>query len=150
MIIFESNPETKALGVMFLMDPAEYDNQVKLRATMQGKPYRKVADQEGPLLEFLDCYTFDEKTGAFFHQDRFDEMIRKQWRKVRIDKLQQLDTQYIIALERNDTDTIADIVQKKNQLRDVTKQEIPRYEPMNGPLREYMMRLKGYLPEILI
>lgn len=150
MIIFESNPETKALGVMFLMDPAEYDDQVKLRTKMQGRLYKKVADHEGPLLEFLDCYTFDEKTGAVFHQDTFDEMIRKQWRKVRIGKLQQLDTQYIIALERNDTSTIAEIVQKKTQLRDVTKQEIPKYEPMNGPLREYMLSLKGYLPEILI
>lgn len=149
MIIFESNPETKALGVMFLMHPAEYDDQVKLRNTMQGKPYRKVADQEGPLLEFLDCYTFDEKTGALFHQDRFDEMIRKQWRKIRVGKLQQLDTQYIIALERNDRDAIDTIVQKKTLLRDVTRQEIPKYEPMNGPLREYMLRLKDYVPEIL-
>ena len=150
MIIFESDPETKSLGMLLMMNAADEDNQVKLRNRMQGKPYRKVADNEGPLLEFLECYTFDEKLGMTFRQDKFGEMIRKQWRKKRIPKLQQLDTQYIIALEKNDTEAIADIVQKKAQLRNVTKQEFPRYEPMNGSLREYMLKYKNYLPECLL
>jgi hypothetical protein len=150
MIIFESDPETKSLGMLLMMNAADEDNQVKLRNRMQGKPYRKVADNEGPLLEFLECYTFDEKLGMTFRQDKFGEMIRKQWRKKRIPKLQQLDTQYIIALEKNDTEAIADIVQRKAQLRDVTKQEFPKYEPMNGSLREYMLKYKNYLPECLL
>lgn len=149
MIIFESDPETKALGVQFLMNPADYNNQVKIRSQMQGKSYRVIPDNEGPLLEFLRCYTYDERHGAVFHQEIFNDMIREQWRKYRVAKLQSLDTQYIIALERNDTDKIADIVRQKTILRDITKKEIPKWEAFNSSLREYMLNMAKYIPDEL-
>ena len=146
---FESDPETKALGVQFLMNPADYNNQVKIRSQMQGKSYRVIPDNEGPLLEFLRCYTYDERQGAVFHQEIFNDMIREQWRKYRVAKLQSLDTQYIIALERNDTDKIADIVRQKTILRDITKKEIPKWEAFNSSLREYMLNMAKYIPDEL-
>jgi hypothetical protein len=149
MIIFETDPETKALGVQFLMNPADYNNHVKMRRQLQGKSYKVIPDNEGPLLEFLQCYTYDEKQGASFHQEVFDEMIREKWRKNRAAKLQTLDTQYIIALERNDTDKIVDIVRQKTILRDITKKDIPKWEPFNSSLREYMLNTAKYIPEEL-
>ena len=141
MIIFESDLETKALGIHFLMNPADYNNQVKIRAMLMGRPHRIVPDHEGPMLEFLNCFTYDEKVGALFHQEIFDEMIRNKWRQLRIPKLQQLDVDYIIAVERNDTTLISEIVQKKTLLRNVTDEPIPKYDPTNGPLRQYMIQL---------
>jgi hypothetical protein len=108
-----------------------------------------VPDHEGPLLEFLDCYTYDERLGAVFNQKRFDESIRNLWRRARVEKLKELDTLYIIALERNDVQTIADVVQRKMELREITKREIPSYDPLNGTLREYMLKTKNTLPDIL-
>ena len=149
MIIFESDPETKTIGVHFLMDPKDYKNEVKLRSLLQGKSYKVVPDNEGPLLEFLSCYRFDEKQGAVIDQQAFNEQIYKRWRTLRDSKLRVLDTEYIIALERNDTDKIADVIRRKTLLRDITKQEIPKFEQREESLRQYMMRMKDYIPSVL-
>lgn len=149
MIVFESDPQTKAVGVQFLMNPAEYKNEVKLRSLMQGKSYKVIPDTDGPLLEFLQCYKFDEKQGVVLDQSAFNEQIYKHWRQLRSSKLQVLDTEYIIALERNDADKIADVVQRKTVLRDITTREIPVYDAMEGPLKEYMLRIKSYIPKEL-
>jgi hypothetical protein len=150
MIVFESDPQTKAVGVQFLMNPDEYKNEVMLRFLMQGKSYKVIPDNDGPLLEFLQCYKFDEKQGFVLNQSAFNEHIYKHWRQLRSSKFQVLDTEYIIALERNDADKIADVVQRKTVLRDITTREIPAYNAIEESLKEYMLRMKSYIPKELI
>ena len=149
MIIFQTDPETKDLGVQFLMNPIDYNNEVKIKSMLQGKSYKVIPDNEGPLLEFLPCYKFDEKQGMVFNQQMFNEQIYKRWRQLRATKLQVLDTEYIIALERSDKDRIDSVIQRKTALRDITKQEIPSYVSYQESLRDYMLRMRDYIPEIL-
>lgn len=53
--------------------------------------------------------------------EKAKEMHRNNIRYAREAKFKELDAQYMIALERNDTDKMEEIKNKKQELRDLTK-----------------------------
>lgn len=149
MILYSSNYETNALGVHILPHARDYANAVLIRKLVKGTDYVVVPDDKGPVLEFLECYTYSEKYGSVFHQLKFDEAIRKRWRVRRAEKLKALDLRYILALERNHPEEIAEVIRQKNLLREVTKCPIPPHNSLDGPVRNYVVEYMNYLPEIL-
>ena len=71
--------------------------------------------------------------------DKAKEILKNMWRKAREPIFQDLDTQYIIALEKRDTNKLAEISTKKQQLRDITNLEIPNN----------FQEIQNFWPEIL-
>jgi len=55
-----------------------------------------------------------------FNKQKAAEFVKKEIRRKRKKQFPDLDVQYMRALEINDTDTISDIVSKKQSLRNAT------------------------------
>jgi len=65
------------------------------------------------------------QNSIIYDVNKAKEILKDMWREVRLPLLQALDTEYIIALEKNDTNKLEEVAFKKQQLRDVTDLEIP-------------------------
>jgi len=57
--------------------------------------------------------------------DKAKEIWLDKWREARKAKFEQLDIEFIKALELNDTNKMQNVSQQKQALRDITKTELP-------------------------
>jgi|688.fasta_scaffold567961_2 hypothetical protein len=75
--------------------------------------------------DFFDAYEFDQDKGAVLNIERAKEIKRNQFRQARKPLLEQLDVEYMRAVEASNDDKKKIIVAKKQDLRDVTSIELP-------------------------
>lgn len=75
--------------------------------------------------EFFDAYEFDKDKGAVLNIEKAKDIKRNQFRQARKPLLEQLDVEYMRAVEASNDDRKKIIVAKKQDLRDVTSIELP-------------------------
>jgi hypothetical protein len=89
---------------------------------------------------FFNAYEFDQSTGAIINMEKAKEIWKNIFRETRKPILENLDIEYMKALENNDTVKQQEIALKKQQLRDVTAIELP----------DNLEDLKNTWPSILV
>jgi len=104
-------------------------------------PHKIIQDSEWNIDNlFINVYTFDPQQGAVFNSEPAKEIWKAKWREARLSLLQQLDIEYMKALESQDSQWQHDVVAKKEALRNVTMQQIPGNTPEE---------IRNFWPEIL-
>lgn len=74
---------------------------------------------------FFDAYEFDETHGTKINTSKAKEIQLNKFREARIPLLQQLDVEFMRAIEQQNTDQQQKIIEQKQALRDVTKIMLP-------------------------
>lgn len=75
--------------------------------------------------DFFDAYEFDQDKGAVINIKKAKEIKRNKFRQARKPLLEQLDIDYMRAVETSNAAKKKDVVAKKQELRDVTSIELP-------------------------
>jgi hypothetical protein len=75
--------------------------------------------------DFFDAYEFDQDKGAVINIEKAKDIKRNQFRQSRKQLLEQLDVEYMKAIETSNTNKKKSIVAKKQELRDVTSIDLP-------------------------
>ena len=103
-----------------------------------GTPY-KIVETVNIDSIFYNAYEFDQDLGAKANISKAQEIWKDKWRKARKPLLEQLDVEFIKALEQSDTAKQEQVIQQKQALRDVT----------DTPLPDTVEGIKSVWPEIL-
>lgn len=80
--------------------------------------------------------------------EKAHETWKEVWRSLRKPVLEALDVQFMIALENGDMESVKNIGQKKKELRDVTKLELPGRE-VGESVSDFSDKIMAIRPEIL-
>lgn len=85
--------------------------------------YVTVSDEDFNKLEqeFLSAYDLDEENKLVLNLKKAKELHKQKLRRERQPKLEKLDVEFTISLEEGDDIKRKEVVQKKKQLRDITK-----------------------------
>lgn len=75
--------------------------------------------------DFFDAYEFDQDKGALLNINKAKEIKLNKFRQARKPLLEQLDIEYMKAVETSNTAKKKTIAAKKQELRDVTAIELP-------------------------
>jgi len=89
---------------------------------------------------FFNAYEFDQSTGAIINMEKAKEIWKNKFRETRKPILENLDIEYMKALEDNNVAKQQEIASMKQQLRDVTAVELP----------DNLEDLKNTWPSILV
>ena len=89
---------------------------------------------------FFNAYEFDQSTGAIINMEKAKEIWKNKFRETRKPILENLDIEYMKALEDNNVIKQQEIASMKQQLRDVTAVELP----------DNLEDLKNTWPSILV
>jgi len=81
-----------------------------------------------------------------FNKEKAAEIVKKKIRKKRNKLFPNLDVQYIRALEQNDTDTISDVVAKKEALRNATNIDTGSFDTRDELVQLWPDELLGKTP----
>lgn len=91
---------------------------------------------------FIDAFSINETDGSiFFNRPRAIELKKKEFRLRRKPLLEELDVEFMKSLETGDTELTAQIIAKKQALRDVTNIDMSNYITPS--------ELYNYIPDIL-
>jgi len=93
--------------------------------TMPSNAFYKIVDKVNIINDFFDAYEFDKDRGAVVNIKKAKEIKRKLFRQARKPMLEQLDVEYMRAVEASNDDKKKTIAAKKQDLRDVTSIELP-------------------------
>ena len=74
---------------------------------------------------FRDAWAVDDNMHITIDTFKAKQIQKNYWRKIRNKKLKELDYEFMLALEQDDTERIGKIKALKAALRDVTKIELP-------------------------
>ena len=85
----------------------------------------KIVDKLDIINEFFDAYEYIHGSGAVLNIEKAKDLKRNQFRQARKPMLEQLDVQYMRAVESSNTALKKSIAAKKQQLRDVTSIDLP-------------------------
>lgn len=86
--------------------------------------YTKTLNQLPQDKEFRNCWELVNGT-VEVNIPKAQELWKNRWREARKPKLEQLDVEFMKALEQGDTERQQEIVQQKQLLRDVTDTALP-------------------------
>lgn len=75
------------------------------------------------------------------------EILRDQWRQVRAPLLETLDRAYMMAMERNDPSTMADVAKRKQKLRSITSDHMVPDRLPSENIDAYSKRLSACWPK---
>jgi hypothetical protein len=75
--------------------------------------------------DFFDAYEFDQDNGATLNIEKAKDIKRNQFRQARKPLFEQLDVEYMRAVETSNATKKKTIAAKKQELRDVTAIELP-------------------------
>ena len=114
------------------------DVQDAVKDVPEGKPYA-IVDSLDVDNDYFDAYDYHPEDGAVVNISNAQLIHLDKFRKSREPILQKLDIAYMKALETEDTVAAAEIAVKKQELRDVTKVELPND----------LAGIKATFPEIL-
>jgi hypothetical protein len=87
-------------------------------------PY-KIVETIDIINEFFDAYEFDQDKGAVLNIEKAKDIKRNQFRQARKPLLEQLDLEFMRAVETSNAAKKKTIAAKKQELRDVTAIELP-------------------------
>jgi len=91
---------------------------------------------------FIDAFSVNEIDGSvFFNRTRAIELKKKEFRLRRKPLLEKLDVEFMKSLETGDTEMTAQIIAKKQALRDITDIDMSNYITPS--------ELYNYIPDIL-
>lgn len=74
---------------------------------------------------FPNAYEFDKEVGIKLNIDKAKEVQRNKWRDARKKRFEKLDLQFMLALEKGDTELQKIISTKKQELRDLPNTFLP-------------------------
>jgi hypothetical protein len=89
--------------------------------------------------DYFNAYDYSEDTGAEVNIDKAKALHLDKFRSARAPKLTALDVAFMRAVEQSDSAKQAEIAAEKQELRDVTKVELP----------ETLEEIKAVWPDIL-
>jgi hypothetical protein len=111
--------------------------EVAAKDVPEGKPYAIVESLDIDN-DFFDAYEFQDGE-AVVNMEKAAAIHRERWRVARAPKLAALDIAYMKAMEAMATMEMQEIASQKQELRDITKLQLPDTLP----------ELKAFWPEIL-
>lgn len=117
-------------GVSIIIPSADATNEAIERDALRTEGYvshRQIDDEQLPTSRaFRDAWTDDNPTETVDVDIVKAKAIKlDNFRKLRKPLLEKLDIEYMLALEKNDTETMQLIADKKQKLRDITKETLP-------------------------
>ena len=101
----------------------DIDNAIS-KCVPQGVPY-KVIDTIDIHDKFFDAYEFDAEAGFVVNIEKAKEIKHNQFRQARKPLLEQLDIEYIRAVETSNTSKKKAIAAAKQELRDLPAIQLP-------------------------
>lgn len=101
-------------------------------------PY-KIVDSLDLDNDYFNAYLFSEETGAEVNIDKAKALHLDKFREARKPKLAALDVAFMRAVEQGDAEKQSEIAAIKQELRDVTKVDLP----------DTLEEIKSVWPEIL-
>lgn len=104
----------------------------------ENTPY-KIVDEINVLPQFIKCCDFDQELGYKVNPDRCKDYWLSLFRDARLPIMEQLDIEFMRAIEDGNKEKQLEISEKKQKLRDVTK----------TPLPSTLEELKNTWPDIL-
>jgi hypothetical protein len=111
------------------LENQETDNldDISKKYVLEGSPWFFLLNNEVNLDPyFFDAWTANWNTQALYIDiEKAKEVQRNRWRDSRQVLFKKYDTEYLIALESNDTKKIDKIKEIKQTLRDITKKSLP-------------------------
>jgi hypothetical protein len=138
MKIIAYKQDNGSLGIVSLFQGDDVDAFFK-KIGISTSVYRLLNGTEQIDSEFFDAHEITDNKEIVVNISKAKEIKKNKWRAMRIPLLQQLDVEYIRAVERADTAAQQEIAAKKQQLRDVTLIELP----------DSLEDIKATLPEVL-
>jgi hypothetical protein len=91
----------------------------------EGTRYAVLDDKTLPDCYFRDAWVIDDNFIITIDVKKAKDIQRNYWRHARLQRLQKLDYQFMLALEEGNEEKIINIKQNKQALRDVTKIYLP-------------------------
>lgn len=117
--------------------------EILLKIQEEIEVYKEINEALLPIndSDFITCRIWDNTKENKISYDflKAKEIWKNKWREVRTPILEQLDIEFIKALETSNVQKIQEVVLKKQQLRDVTNTSLP--DDLEG--------IKNTWPEIL-
>ena len=138
MKIIAYKQDNGSLGIVSLFQGDDVDVFFK-KIGISTSVYRLLNGTEQIDSEFFDAHEITDNKEIVVNISKAKEIKKNKWRAMRIPLLQQLDVEYIRAVERADTAAQQEIAAKKQQLRNVTLIELP----------DLLEGIKATLPEVL-
>jgi len=128
--------EDGKIGVVTPLEEANIKILVE-RCVPSGRPYF-ITDSLDLDNDYFDAYIYQDDK-AVFDIERAKNILRESFREARIPLFEKLDLEYMRAHESGNETLIAEVVAKKQALRDITNLDLP--DTLEG--------LKKFWPEIL-
>jgi hypothetical protein len=123
---FITYPQTNGqVAVIIPADPSLSIKEIAAKDVPEGLPFKIVDDLSHVDNDYFNAYEFHEEDGAAVNLDKAKAIHLEKFREARKPKLQKLDVDYMKAIEVEDHVAASAIALKKQELRDVTKIELP-------------------------
>ena len=121
VIVYKSE---EGVSVITPADNISLDEVIRL--TVPGDTQYAILDDEKlPDCYFRDAWVIDDNFIITIDVKKAKDIQRNYWRHARLQRLQKLDYQFMLALEEGNEEKIINIKQNKQALRDVTKIYLP-------------------------
>lgn len=127
------------VAVIIPADPSMSIEEIAAKDVPEGLPFKIVDDLSHVDNDYFNAYEFHEEDGAAVNIDKAKAIHLDKFREARKPKLQKLDVDYMKAIEVEDHVAASAIALKKQELRDITKTELP----------DTLEEIKAVWPEIL-
>jgi hypothetical protein len=132
-IIISRGEENIIISVLALKDEESIKSFIDTFFTPTNKPYKVIESSELPEFpaEFYDAVNLKEgfqnqsNIKLEINYEKAKEIQKDKWREARISILEQLDVEFIRAMETSNIQKVQEITTKKQQLRDVTNISLP-------------------------
>jgi len=121
-IVFENENGLASVNVMYVSKEVSIESLIETKID-KSKRYRVVNVSELPHADtnFFDAWKFGEDLSIVIDMEKARDIHRVNLRRLRIPLFQELDVQYMRALEMNDVQEMQRVVIQKQNLRDITK-----------------------------
>lgn len=105
-------------------------NQIAEKDVPSGTPHKIIDASDIPTdRTFRSAWEY-LSTGIHINIEKAKDIWRNKWREARKPLLEQLDVEFMRAIEQGDATAQLEIIAKKQELRDVTKTPLP--DDLNG------------------
>lgn len=121
-IVFKNGDS--GVGVIIPVSITQTIEEIATKDVPAGAPYKIVSENNLPDRYFRSAWKFNSEKGIEVDIAAAKEIQRDHWRAARKEKLEELDVQFMRALESGDAALVKSIGEKKQALRDVTKSRL--------------------------
>jgi len=140
---------------VIISTPARPDDIDKLQSILESEGHvcRKVLANKLPTdLTYEKAWFFNDDliVPIDINPSSAKEILKNKWRVARAPLLQELDTKYMMALEKGDQTTMTTIAVQKQKLRNVTTEVSIPDRMLSESIDSYSKRLNACWPKILM